>query len=537
MAKRSYILSPKTNIAELDDQHYDVIIIGAGIAGMTVALSLDPKLKVALVSKEHIEESSTYKAQGGMAISLGADDTLEEHIADTLRVGRGLCHEPAVEAAIREAPNSLDFLQSLGADFNRGEDGLYLGKEAGHSHHRIVHYYDSTGRHIAETMAKQIQMQENIEMLDHCFVVDLLTQNDQCYGCIVLHSERLVTLRAYAVVMATGGYSGLFARSTNSITANGDGIAAAYRAGAAIADMEFVQFHPTSFATLSGDIFLLTEALRGEGAILRNAAGERFMFSYHEDGELAPRDKVSRAIVTELQSVKQEVVFLDARHLGKEFLMDRFRQVYGELLGNGYYMEKDLIPIAPAAHYTIGGIATNLWGQTTLPCLFACGEVAATGLHGANRLASNSLLEGVVFGRRVAQAINQGFPVIHSLIRRKAMIDGTILRHWCDTKKLGITLDKVAGVVRKGESMCSALKVLQQEENRDSSYVTSIQEYHGYNACQLAELVLKAALLRCESRGTHYREDYPEKKDADFSKHVVQQWEKGSVLHEQVSIR
>jgi L-aspartate oxidase len=217
--------------------------------------------------------------------------------------------------------------------------------------------------------------------------------------------------------------------------------------------------------------------------------------------------------------------------------MDRFRQVYGELLGNGYYMEKDLIPIAPAAHYTIGGIATNLWGQTTLPCLFACGEVAATGLHGANRLASNSLLEGVVFGRRVAQAINQGFPVIHSLISRKAVVDGTILHHRCDTKKLGITLDKVAGVVRKGESMCSALKVLQQEENRDSSYVTSIQEYHGYNACQLAELVLKAALLRCESRGTHYREDYPEKKDADFSKHVVQQWGKGSVLHEQVSIR
>jgi L-aspartate oxidase len=536
MRERGCILSPAVNVAELDDQSYDVIIVGAGIAGMTAALSLDPKLKVALVSKEPIQESSTYKAQGGMAIALGSDDSLKEHIADTLRVGRGLCYEPAVEAIVREAPSALEFLQSLGAHFNQGGDGLSLGKEAGHSHNRIVHYYDSTGRHITETMVKRIETQQHIDWLDHCFLIDLLMENNQCYGCIVLQSGRLVTLRAHAVVMATGGYSGLFARSTNSITANGDGIAAAYRAGAAISDMEFIQFHPTAFATLSGEIFLLTEALRGEGAMLRNEAGERFMFSYHTSGELAPRDVVSRAIVSELQSTNQEVVYLDARHLGKEFLMDRFRQISAELLQNGYDVEKDLIPIAPAAHYTIGGIATNLWGQTTLSHLFACGEVAATGVHGANRLASNSLLEGVVFGRRVAEVINQDFPVNH-LMGRKAAVEGEIMRHKCDTQNLGIALDRVAGVVRKGESMGSVLTDLQQTVEDSSSQVTGIQGYHEYNTWQMAQLVLTAALLRCESRGTHYRVDYPEKNNADFAKHVVQQWGRRAVLNEQVSVR
>lgn len=535
MTERGYMVSSKVNIAELEDQSYDVIIIGSGIAGMTVALSLHPKLKVALVSKEPIQESSTYKAQGGMAISLGMDDSLEEHIADTLRVGRGLCHEPAVEATVREAPAALDFLQSLGANFNQGKDGLCLGREAGHSHNRIVHYYDSTGRHIAETMAGKIKMQQNIDWLTDCLLVDLLTIHQQCYGCIVMHSGRLITLRAHAVVMATGGYSGLFSRSTNSISANGGGIAAAYRAGAAIADMEFVQFHPTAFTTLAGEIFLLTEALRGEGAMLLNKAGERFMFSYHHSGELAPRDEVSRAIAAELQATKQAIVYLDARHLGKTYLMDRFRQVYAELLQNGYHMEKDLVPISPAAHYTIGGVAANLWGQTTLAHLFACGEVAATGLHGANRLASNSLLEGVVFGRRVARAISHDFPDNPLVAREKAIAGGTIRDRW-DRKKLGISLDRVAGVVREGDSMSSALMELSSKEAEPSSYVASSREYQDYNACQLAKLLLTAALLRSESRGTHYRVDYPEKNN-DFSKHVVHQWNRRAVLHEQVSFR
>jgi L-aspartate oxidase len=513
----------------LNDRSYDVVIIGTGIAGMTVALSLDPKLKVGLVSKESIAESSTYKAQGGMAISLGVDDSPEEHIADTLHVGRGLCHHSAVEAMVREGPLALEFLESLGTDFNYGEDGLYLTREAGHSRNRIVHYYDYTGREIAETMAKRTSIQENVECLEHCFFIELLTRNGQCCGCIVMYNGRLLILHSRVVVIATGGYSGLFARSTNAISSNGDGIAAAYRAGAVITDMEFVQFHPTAFTTLSGKVFLLTEALRGEGAVLRNRMGERFMLSYHSDGELAPRDEVSRGIASELASNHVEVVYLDARHLKKEYLKDRFRQVYSQLADNGYFMERDLIPIAPAAHYTIGGISTDLQGKTTVPGLYACGEAAATGVHGANRLASNSLLEGVVFGRRVAQDIDGNFSGIGSF-KQAADMQGQVRSYGQDTKKLGVILDRVAGVVRRGKDMKQALSSLQQKNDSRKSTLTSIQEYQTSNAFQLAELLLEAALLRCESRGAHFREDYSEINDVDFNKHVVQQWGKKAVL-------
>lgn len=529
MAERGFIASPGVNSAGLDKRNYDVIIIGAGIAGMTVALSLDQKLNIALVAKDDIQKSSTYKAQGGMAIPLGADDSPEEHIADTLQVGRGLCCGPAVERTIRDAPAALHFLQSLGVRFNRSENGLCLGKEAGHSHHRIIHYYDWTGRHIAETMAGKIKMAENITLLEHCFLVELLTHNQQCYGCLVLTDGEFLLLKGQAVVVATGGYSGLFARSTNSVSAKGDGIAAAYRAGAEIADMEFVQFHPTAFAVSSGEIFLLTEALRGEGAVLRNEEGERFMVSYHKDGELAPRDEVARAIVTEMEAGGQ--VYLDASHLGKSFLKDRFRQVYSGLVKHGYHLERDPIPVAPAAHYSIGGIATDLWGRATVEHLFACGEAAATGVHGANRLASNSLLEGVVFGRRVAEAIEGSFSVGKQMYPRgETMLDGGRRDYRCGTRKLGTLLTKAAGVVRNGEQMRASLAMLGEQSEDSGAPRKKLEEYCRYNACQLAELLLEAALLRCESRGTHYREDYPERKDEDFSRHVIQQWGKRSVL-------
>lgn len=522
MCEQSYMLSGKAVPDNLHYKNYDVVIIGAGIAGMAAALSMSPKLKIALVSKESMDTSSTYKAQGGMAVAVGHDDSPEAHITDTLRVGQGLCRRETVETMVREGTAALEFLQSLGMDFACREGDLFLTKEGGHSRRRIVHYYDYTGRHIAETMAGKIVQQANIDRLEKCFLLDVLVKDNQSYGCTVLCDGNLLVLRAGAVVIASGGYSGLFARSTN-IAATGDGIAAAYRAGAAIADMEFVQFHPTTVTTSTGEVFLLTEALRGEGAFLRNAAGERFMFTYHHDGELAPRDIVSQAITAEMKKDTRGVVYLDARHLGQEYLADRFRQVYSMLAQNGYFMEQDLVPIAPAAHYTIGGILTNEWGKTTVDNLYACGEAAATGVHGANRLASNSLLEGVVFGRRVAWAISQGssrgsdswtyadFKMNH---RREC---------WIDSKILGKELSLIAGVVRNGADMKALLERLHKEKNQSDKALGAVEYQQGCNSYILAELLLQAAMIREESRGTHYRADYPQKNDLKYKLHIIQQ--------------
>lgn len=528
MAARSYITPVWETHKQLDGKRYDVIIVGTGIAGMTVALSLDAKLKVALVSKEPFTESSTYKAQGGMAVALGPDDSAEEHFADTVRVGQGVCREEAVKVLAGEGPAALEFLQSLGAEFCHNQNGLDLTREAAHSRKRVVHYYDYTGKYIAELLAGEVNRRNNIERLDDSFLVELATAQDGCCGCIVEYNGRLIYLRSAAVVVATGGYSGLFARSTNEVSASGDGIAAAYRAGAVIADMEFVQFHPTAFTTLSGKVFLLTEALRGEGAVLRNSAGDRFMFNYHSSGELAPRDEVSRAILRETARQGGEQIYLDARHLGKEYLVDRFRQVYAELAQNNYFMDQNVIPVAPAAHYTIGGIKTDIWGRTSVSSLYACGEAAATGVHGANRLASNSLLEGIVFGRRIAAAINGSFTAKRDTSALSAGITEAI-GSYTDLKALRTKLDCIAGVVRQGaeiEAMLNWLSAGKQNSQADSSN----HSYHVYNAYQLAGLLLEAALLRAESRGAHYRSDFPEKNDESFRKHTLQQWGRKAVM-------
>lgn len=529
MAKRGYLTPVWENTNKLASKSYDVIVVGAGIAGMTVALSLDAKLKIAIISKEHFTKSSTYKAQGGMAVAVGPDDSVQDHSADTLRVGQGVCQEDAVKVLTGEGPEALEFLQMLGANFCHNQNGLDLTREAGHSCKRVVHYYDYTGKYIAEILAGEVKKRDNIERLEESFLVDILTAQDGCCGCIIEHGGRQVYLHSAAVVVATGGYSGLFNRSTNAVSANGDGIAAAYRAGAVIADMEFVQFHPTVATTLSGKFFLLTEALRGEGAVLRNSRGERFMFNYHPHGELAPRDEVSRAILREVKRQGEGQIYLDARQLGKECLTDRFRQVYAELAKNNYFMEKDLIPIAPAAHYTIGGIRTDLWGRTNIACLYACGEAAATGVHGANRLASNSLLEGIVFGRRIATYINGGF----SPTREPAEFSYGIIAasgNFNNLNTLRTNMDCVAGVERKQEELEALLKWLSIDAQIQQASPGDSQSYHGGNAFQLAQLLVKAALLRTESRGVHYRVDFPGRDDESFSKHTLQQWGREAVM-------
>lgn len=507
---------------------YDVIVVGMGVAGLTVALSLDKKLRVALVSKNSLDESSTYKAQGGMAVAAGLNDSAAEHAADTLRVGKGLCAKESVTVLTQEAPAALEFLQAMGTKFCKSQQGLELAREGGHSRKRVVHHYDFTGRHIAEVLAHQAAGRSNIECWEDTFLVDILTNEQGCCGCLVRSKERAVQLLAPAVVIAAGGYSGIFGRSTNSVAANGDGIAAAYRAGAVIMDMEFVQFHPTAVTLPSGKVFLLSEALRGEGALLINAAGERFMTKYHESAELAPRDEVSKAMLAELERQQGGCLYLDARALGKDYLVERFQAIYAELAEYGYFMEKQLIPVSPTAHYTIGGIKTNLWGQSSIPYLYVCGESAATGVHGANRLASNSLLEGVVFGRRVAAYINGNSqnPLLTTDLsgfqkaQRHALPPVALLRE---------KMDVIAGMVRQGSELTTMIKWLQQLQETTRPQ----DEQPGFsaaNAYLLAGLLLEAALLRRESRGGHYRADYPTQNDRDFKKHSIHVWGKKVIL-------
>lgn len=527
--KRGYIAPECLNPEKLETVTCDVAVVGAGIAGMTAALSLDPRLDVALLSKQPFTASSTYKAQGGMAVAVGPDDSAADHIADTLRVGQGVCREEAVGVLVREGPAALEYLQSLGAAFSSTPRGLDLTREAGHSRRRVVHYYDHTGRHIAETLAAAAARRSNITRRDDCFLLDIATGPDGCCGCIVEQGGRPLYLRAAAVVVATGGYSGLFMRSTNEASAGGDGIAAAYRAGAALADLEFVQFHPTAVTLPSGKVFLLTEALRGEGAVLRNRQGERFMAAYHPDGELAPRDEVARAILRESARQGGGPVFLDARHLGRQHLAGRFRHVYGELAQNGYLLDKDAIPVDPAAHYTIGGIKTDLWGRATVASLYACGEAAATGVHGANRLASNSLLEGVVFGRRTAAHLSGALGAPRPAGGFCAGAAAT-LGVCPDLPALRARLDRVAGVVRRGEELAATLEWLHADGAGRPVGAVDRHACHTVNACQLAELLLAAALLRAESRGAHYREDYPAKNDGDFRKHTLQLWRRKAVM-------
>lgn len=523
MATRGYSCGALAMAKAADCFTYDVIIIGTGIAGLSTALSLDKRLRVALISKNALTESSTYKAQGGMAVAAGSDDSAARHAADTLRVGKGLCVQENVEHLTQEAMAALQFLQAAGTDFCCDGQGLQLTREGGHSRNRVAHHHDYTGRHIAEALMNRAAGRPQLDFFNNTFLVDLLTDTQGiCCGCLVQTEQAALQLLAPAVVVAAGGYSGIFARSTNAATASGDGIAAAYRAGAVIADMEFVQFHPTAVTLPSGKVFLLSEALRGEGAVLRNTAGERFMPRYHEDGELAPRDEVSRAMLAEMKRRQAPVIYLDARALPSEQLTEHFRSIYGELAAHGYCLERDVIPVQPTAHYTIGGIKTDAWGQTSVPSLYACGESAATGVHGANRLASNSLLEGVVFGRRVAACINDN---CHLPPGKPDLSDAglPVYHRGIDTALLRARLDQAAGVIRQGEELARLAEWL-YSCRETGEQVWQQADCCRENAALVAELLLEAAFVRQESRGGHYRADFPATNDSRFKKHSEQLW-------------
>jgi len=403
-----------------NSQTYDVAIVGGGIAGLSVALRLPGYLRVALFTKGQLGESNTRYAQGGLTVALGADDSPELHFQDTLAAGAGLCDATAVRILTEEAPAAVRWLISMGVQFDRvqpgsdahaTQDGLLLGREAAHSRWRVLHAGgDATGAEIERALMTAVRKRSSIVLYEETYVRSLSVEKGVCTGLEAVHRNgQAITIEAGATILANGGAGGLWLHTSNPAGATADGIALAWRAGAALTDLEFMQFHPTVLV-VDGGSHLVSEAVRGEGAYLRNHAGERFMPRYHAMGELAPRDVVARSILSEMLSEGTDCQYLDLRHLPAEHMHERFPTISAICRGYGLDLASDLLPIAPAAHYCMGGVMTDTFGRTTLEGLYAVGEVACTGVHGANRLASNSLLEGLVFGLRLADGLAGTIP-------------------------------------------------------------------------------------------------------------------------------
>ncbi len=496
----------------------DFLVVGAGVAGLRAAIELAEAGAVLVVAKDSLRESSSEYAQGGVAVALSDDDEVELHEQDTLAAGDELCNRQAVHVLVEEGPAAIQQLIEWGMEFDREGTKLAFGREAAHSRSRILHAHgDSTGREISRTLYRKAASLKNVAFRSFTAITDLLVKDGEVVGVMACDSEsrRLVPYTARAVLLATGGLGRIYLETTNPDVATGDGVAAAWRAGAEISDIEFVQFHPTALHVPGAPNFLLSEALRGEGGVLRNALGERFMSRYHPAGELAPRDVVSRSIVAEMERTGVRRVFLDMTHLPAEFVKSRFPRVYKTCLEYGVDLTREPAPVHPAAHYAMGGVRTNLDGETSLPRLFAAGEVAATGVHGANRLASNSLLEALVYGARAGRKMRQwaGVPTPEPPAPPQPLfpeITEEALRR--------LTSEK-CGIVRNGQGLASAIEQLeavrQQPHPRPNR---ALFELRGMREVVL--LISRCGLARKESRGAHYRTDYPEK-DPAFRKHSL----------------
>lgn len=527
----------------------DVLIIGSGVSGLSFALKVAQFSKVTLITKKKKADTATNLAQGGVAAVLSVEDSVEAHVADTLISGDGLCNEEIVRIVTTEGPDRVRELMDLGVRFQRGEngEGFDLGMEGGHSARRVAHAADLTGKEIERALIEQIAINANITVLEDHLAIDLLieskargkarTNGDRCLGAYVLNriTGEVETHLAGVTVLCTGGCGKVYLYTTNPDIATGDGVAMAYRAGAQVANLEFIQFHPTCFFNREAKNFLISEAVRGEGGTLVNMQGEPFMKKYDPRGDLATRDAVARGIDAEMKATGADCVFLDITHKPADFLRERFPNIYGTCKKYGVDLTEKPIPVVPAAHYMCGGVLVDEWGRSSITNLMALGETACTGLHGANRLASNSLLEAVVFAHRAAQMVQGCIEEIRGLERIEVepwrtggaeILDESILikHNWDQVRQL---MWDYVGIVRRR-------KRLDLIQTRLSWMVKEIKEhFYDYlltpdlvelrNLAVIADLIVQSATLRKESRGLHYILDYPDKNDRDYLKDTILQ--------------
>jgi L-aspartate oxidase len=517
-------------------RNVDFLIVGSGIAGLSFALKAAKHGKVLIVTKSNEDESNTKYAQGGVAVVVDKqEDSFEKHITDTLIAGDGLCNKEVVELVVREGPERIAEIIAYGTQFDKTNTGIYdLAKEGGHSEHRVLHYKDITGFEIERSLLQEIHENPNIEILTHYFAVDLITQHHiggfvnkksddiACYGIYALNTAngQIEKILSKITLMAAGGAGHIYASTTNPTIATGDGIAMAYRAKAKVRNMEFIQFHPTALYN-PGEYpsFLISEAVRGFGGVLKRKDGVEFMYEYDERGSLAPRDIVARAIDNEMKKSGDDFVYLDITHRKKEDILTHFPNIYAKCLSIGLDMTKDRIPVTPACHYMCGGVMVDTNGQTSISRLFACGEVTSTGLHGANRLASNSLLEALVYAHRIYLTTKE---IVHDFIIPQNIPD------WNDTntslsnedilvthnvREMQKMMSDYVGIVRSDFRLDRAMRRLGllYEETEDFYKKTklSVKLCELRNLIQVSYIVIKSAMLRKESRGLHYTTDYP----------------------------
>lgn len=502
---------------------YDVLIIGSGAAGLGLALSLTQHGRIALISKNDLQAGSSQKAQGGIAAVMSEQDSHESHIEDTLVAGAGLCNKNTVEFIVKNAKPAIEWLMARGVKFTteNEKDSLHLTQEGGHSHRRILHVADKTGAAVIETLSEQVLHHPQIDCLIEHTAIDLIVADQQCYGAVILDNQKgnYISLFAKVTVIATGGASGAYQHTSNPEDTLGDGITMAKRAGCRIANLEFNQFHPTCLYHPNSKPFLITEAVRGEGGKLVLANGESFMHRYDARGELAPRDIVARAIDAELKKHRIPCVYLDIRHKTSDFIIQHFPTIYEYCLTLGIDITRDLIPVVPAAHYTCGGVITDLNGQTDISHLYAMGEVACTGMHGANRMASNSLLECLVIAMNSSKIISEEIQrtsfSFKSEIPHPQGINPQKINIRQVTQELKQIMSDEVGIVRTNHRLHEAQKKVfalakQLENSYSSEIILSKEAIELKNLALLCHLIISCALARKESRGLHYNLDYPE---------------------------